>query len=424
MPNKSVPQGSVVGPLLCNVYVSSLQDAARAKYVSLPSFADDFTLYSIRPTMTKAADAATSALQDISILLEEEGLTISAEKKCINDDWESFFNQCSQMYLNNSPIEMVSQAILLGVTVDENLTWSAHINALHRRICRSIGVLWRTMSQPTSPSRRQFLITVIQPDFVYAAVAFVPSMSMSGKQRLLALLRKAVRWVAMADCRADIAPLLVHLKINAIEHRWALQFALLVRRCLLQAAMKELLDKPHRTSHGLTTRGQGIAFKPFWSKPRSGSISFSNRVPLVWNFLDEDMKTCSSWKFRTKFLSLISSSTALLSLTLFDPVWPSVSLSLFLSLSLSLLLTLSLSLSPSLSLTLILSLSLSLSLSIYIYIYFTPFFLLLPPRPLPCAVGTLKVDSFLLNLSYNKQTFLNWTELNWTCFFSFSNFFR
>ena len=41
------------------------------------------------------------------------------------------------------------------------------------------------------------------------------------------------------------------------------------------------------------------------------------------------------------------------------------------------------------------------------------FFLLLfgPSRPLLCAVGILKVDSCLLNLSYNKQTFLNWTEL-------------
>ena len=140
------------------------------------------------------------------------------------------------MYLNNSPIKMVSQAVLLGVTVDENLTWSALIDALHRRICRKIGVLRRTMRQLTSASRRQFLISVIQPepDFEYAAVAFVPSMSMSGKQRLLALWRKAVRCAAMTDWRADIAPLLVHLKINAIEHRWALQFALLVRRCHLQ----------------------------------------------------------------------------------------------------------------------------------------------------------------------------------------------
>ena len=65
----------------------------------------------------------------------------------------------------------------------------------------------------------------------------------------------------------------------------------------------------------------------------------------------------------------------------------------------------------SLSLSLSLSLSPSLPLSIYISLFF---FLLLfgPSGSLLCAVGILKVDSCLLNLSYNKQTFLNWTELN------------
>ena len=158
-----------------------------------------------------------------------------------------------------------------------------------------------------------------QPHFEYPAVAFVPSMPMSGKQCLLPLWRKSVRRAAMAYWRADIAPLVVHLKINAIEHRSALQCPLLVRCCRLQTAPKELLDKLHRTSHGFTTRGQGIAFKPFRSNTRSGSISFSNRAPLVWNFLDEDMKTCSGSKLRKKFLSIVSSSTALLS-TPFDPV--------------------------------------------------------------------------------------------------------
>ena len=267
--------------------------------------------------MTEAADAATSALQDISILLDEKGLTISEEKTASMMIASSFSSNAPKplMHLNDSPIKMVTKAVLLRVTVDENLTWSAHIDALHRRIC----VLRRTRRQLTSASRRQFLISVIQPDFEYAAVAFVPSMSMSGKLRLLALWRKAVRCAAMADWRADIAPLLVQLKINAIEHRWALQFALLVRHCHLQTAPKELLEKLHRPSHGFTTRRQGIAFKPFQPKTRSRSISFSNRAPLVWNFLDEGMKTCSSSKFRTKFLSLVSSSTALLSLTMFDP---------------------------------------------------------------------------------------------------------
>ena len=173
-------------------------------------FADDFTLYSIRPTMPEAADAATSALQDISILLEEKGLTISEEKTASMMIASSFSTNAPKplMYLNNSPIKVVSQAVLLGVTVDENLTWSAHIDALHRRICRKIGVLRRTMRQLTSASQQQFLISVIQPDFEYAAVAFVPSMSMSGKQRLLALWRKAVRCAARS-CLCFAYPLLL-----------------------------------------------------------------------------------------------------------------------------------------------------------------------------------------------------------------------
>ena len=238
------------------------------------------------------------------------------------------------MYLNNSPIKMVSQAVLLRVTVDETLTWSAHIDALHRRICRKIGVLRRTMHQLTSASRRQFLISVIQPDFEYAAVAFVPSMTMSGKQHLLALRRKAVSCAAMADWRADIAPLLVDLKINAIEHRWALQFALLVRRCHLQTAPKELLDKLNRTSHGFTTCGQGIAFKPFRSKTRSGSISFSNRAPLVWNFLDEDMKPAQAQSSEQSFFPLSALRLRFYRwpcLTQHDPASLSLSLSLSLS---------------------------------------------------------------------------------------------
>ena len=48
--------------------------------------------------MTEAADAATSALQDISILLGKKGLTISEEKTASMMIASSFFHQYSQTF--------------------------------------------------------------------------------------------------------------------------------------------------------------------------------------------------------------------------------------------------------------------------------------------------------------------------------------
>ena len=181
-------------------------------------------------------------------------------------------------------------------------------------------MLRRSSRQLTLNAKRQFLISVIQPDLEYAAVAVIPTMSASNRSRLLALWRKAVRCAAGADWQSEIKPLLVKLRLSHIEDRWALQLALVVRRCHLNIAPGELCKRINRVCHNYGTRGNALDFRPFRPNSRAGSICFSNRAPLLWNSLPDNLKqNCNSLlSFKSKFLVLLSVEPKLDSLAISD----------------------------------------------------------------------------------------------------------
>ena len=123
-------------------------------------------------------------------------------------------------------------------------------------------------------------------------------MSASNRSRLLALWRKAVRCAAGADRQSEIKPLLVKLRLSHLEDHWALQLALVVRHCHLNIAPGELFKRINRVCHNHSTRGNALDFRPFRPNSRDGSICFSNRAPILWNSLPDNLKqNCNSLEF-------------------------------------------------------------------------------------------------------------------------------
>ena len=183
---------------------------------------------------------------------------------------------------SSTTIKTVTQARLLGVTVDDQLSWKEHVNHLYRKI--ACKIVCRSSGQLTPTAGRQFFISVIQPDFEYAASTFVPTMSAAQKNRLLGLWRKAIRCTASATWHCAVGPLLVELRLSNIEHLWALLLALMVQKCHLGTAPQDICKKLNSTKHSHETRGNQSCFTPFHSLTNLAQSVSQIVLPLSGTF--------------------------------------------------------------------------------------------------------------------------------------------
>ena len=120
----------------------------------------------------------------------------------------------------------------------------------------------------------------------------------------------------------DVYTICGELSITPLLHRWALSFALQVRRCYLNIAPAQLWDKLVRPCHKHSTRGNNSSLYPFRSSSLSGTVSFTNRSPILWNALQSvsgsEISTFSQSRFKKSFLDLLLVYPKFISFTVGD----------------------------------------------------------------------------------------------------------
>ena len=209
-----VPQGAVISPSLFNIYINDLLKNLNIQNLDYSKFADDLALWISDLDANECINKGQRILNYIEDWTKAWGLTLSATKtKAI------FFTRRKipqiPLKINDTNIEILNKYKFLGLTLDRNLTYKAHIQDLRLRCQKDINLLKIVGSQKWGAdfiTLRKLYTSLIQSKIVYGIFIYGTACKTYIKQ-LISTMSTAQRIIlgAMICTRSDHLNLLTNL---------------------------------------------------------------------------------------------------------------------------------------------------------------------------------------------------------------------
>ena len=138
-----VPQGSCLGPLLFLIYINDISNISKDSEMIL--FADDTNIFIRAPSKLEAYHEANKILKLISTYTMLNKLHVNLDKSCFMYFTKSPLNDIDGEYppiiIGTTEIKRVSEAKFLGITIDDKLSWDAHVRSLSRKLASCTGCI-------------------------------------------------------------------------------------------------------------------------------------------------------------------------------------------------------------------------------------------------------------------------------------------
>ncbi|GBM26851.1 Putative protein in type-1 retrotransposable element R1DM [Araneus ventricosus] len=179
---RGCPQGSVVAPTIWNIYINPILERNNTSFYT-QAFADDLALIISGRTARELEANTNIALAEIAQHLQEIKLSLSVHKcqalvfrsvssRKFSKRNSTILNRKPTFKINNFSIKISDSLKILGIVLDNKLTWTAHISSLYSKILSLTSNFNRVIKSDWSMNRNILKIwysTVIEKALLYGA---------------------------------------------------------------------------------------------------------------------------------------------------------------------------------------------------------------------------------------------------------------
>jgi len=208
-----IPQGSILGPLLFNIFMNCISTVPLSANCHLALYADDILIY--KP-IDNSTDLSTfqNDTQNIINWICGNGLTPNHTKTQLLPITRSRQQSPLSISINGHTISPCQSVKYLGVTLTQNLTWSQHIGNICKSSKKQLGLIHRQLRHAPSKLRHQIYRTTTLPRLEYCCAVWDPHHQVH--KRSLESVQKFAARIITTDWKADYPSLCAKLNMKTL----------------------------------------------------------------------------------------------------------------------------------------------------------------------------------------------------------------
>ena len=282
-----VPQGSILGPLLFNIFICDLFH--EVKDIDINNYADDNTPYACASDISIIVSKLESGTNTLCKWFKENHLKFNADKCHL----VTSSNEPVSVTISGLPVVNEKRVKLLGINIEGRLGFDFHVNKLCNKASKKLNALARICNYMNIDQKRKIMKAFITSQFSFCPLVWMFN-SRNINNRINKIHHRALKLVYNNELNSSFENLL-EKDASVSIHQKNLQYLAIeifkAKNDISSSLMKEMfifVNKPYDLRNNTVLSRRKIKTEFY------GTETISNLAPKIWDLVPSSLKEAKS----------------------------------------------------------------------------------------------------------------------------------